>query len=194
MIHFKRIKRLRTFRTAWKKVNPLFGQIFTLSLSLSLSLISFSSYYRVYQGFRQNLVIGSRMIILVSLLTTFNVSNNFCDDLVIAWNWFKPKIRPSKPSLAFPTPWYTRYNSIEDYYFFSQTFPKTKTVCTHICEGGVNRDAQPGPGLKLQVVDLERFRGPQVELGYAHGHQAPQVFQGFDKTNINVWIICDTAL
>ncbi len=110
MIHFKRIKRLRTFRTAWKKVNPLFGQIFTLSLSLSL--ISFSSYNRVYQGFRLNLVIGSRMIIFVSLLTTFNVSNNFRDDLVIAWNWLKPKIRPSKPSLACPTPWYTRYNSM----------------------------------------------------------------------------------
>ena len=74
-------------------------------------------------------------------------------------------------------------------------FPQNENgVCTHIGEGGVDRDAQPGSGLKLQVVDLEGFRGPQVELGYAHGHQAPQVFQGFDKTNINVWIVCNATL
>ena len=95
---------------------------------------------------------------------------------------------------------------------FSQTFPnKTKKrVCVHktkqikitkknifvfvLTSVKVDRDPETGPGLELEIVDLEGLRGPQVELRDPDWHEASEVFQCFDQTHVDVGIIGHATL
>ncbi len=74
------------------------------------------------------------------------------------------------------------------------TFVRWRIKETYICECRIDGNPQSGPGFKLQVVDLKRLCGLEIQLWYSHRHQAPQVFQSLHQTRIQLWRIFHAAL